>query len=146
MYVQSLLQIVSWLFALDHINYARWLPVHIADMVNLIKTHPGVYHQFMNGNFFVQKTNNVFSAISIDQCHEQMNKLIKGEGGAVGLTEDPHALERWMVAGPEISRLIHEFENNFHSLESQTSNKHHEQNPNTQKGICKRYESIEGHN
>ena len=100
----------------------------------------------MNGNFFVQKTNNVFSAISIDQCHEQMNKLIKGEGGAVGLTEDPHALERWMVAGPEISRLIHEFENNFHSLESQTSNKHHEQNPNTQKGICKRYESIEGHN
>ena len=66
-----------------------------------------------------------------------MNKLIKGEGGAVGLTEDPQALERWMVAGPEISRLIHEFENNFHSLESQTSNKHHEQNPNTQKGFAK---------
>ena len=42
-----------------------------------------------------------------------------------------------MVAGPEISRLIHEFENSFQSLESQTSNKHHEQNPNTQKGFAK---------
>ena len=120
MYVQSLLQIVSWLFALDHINYARWLPVHISDMFNLKKTHPGVYHQFMNGHFSVQKTNNVFSAISIDQCHEQMNKLVK-EGGAVGLTEDPQALERWLVAGPEISQLILEFEYSFQSLESQAS-------------------------
>ena len=63
-------------------------------MGNLIKTHPGVYREFMNGHFAVQKTNKVFSAISIDQCHEQMNKLVKGEGGAVGLTEDPQALER----------------------------------------------------
>ena len=140
MYVQSLLQIVSWLFALDHINYARRLPVYIADMVNLIKTHPGVYHQFMNGNFFVQKTNNVFSAIYIDQCHEQMNKLIKGEGGAVGLTEYPQSLDRCLVAGPEISRLILEFENSFQSLESQISKRHHEQNPNTQKNLCKRCE------
>ena len=64
-----------------------------------------------------------------------MNKLVKlkGDGGAVGLTEDPQALERWMVAGPEISRLTHEFENSFHSPKSQKSNKHHDQNPNTQR-------------
>ena len=66
----------------------------IADMLNSIKTHPVIYHEFMNGHFAVQKTSNVFSAIAIDQCHEQMNKLVKGEGGAVGLTEDPQALER----------------------------------------------------
>ena len=63
-------------------------------MINLIKTYPGVYHQFKNGHFSVQMTKNVFSAISIDQCHEQMNKLVKGRGGAVGLTEDSQALER----------------------------------------------------
>ena len=63
----------------------------------------------------------MFSVISIDQCHEQMNTLVKGEGGAVGLTEDPQALERWLVAGPEISQLILEFEYSFQSLESQTS-------------------------
>ena len=136
-YIQSLLQIVSWLFALDHINYARWLPVHITDMVNLIRTHPGVYYEFMKGHFTGQRTNKVFSAMSIDQCHEQMNKLVKGEGGAIGLTEDPQALERWMVAGPEISRLILEFENSYQNLESQSSKKHHEQNPTTQKKFAK---------
>ena len=91
LYNQSLSQIIPWLFALDHINYARWLPVHIADMLNLIRSHPDVYFEFMKGHFAVQKTNKVFSAISIDQCHEQMNKLVKGDGGAVGLTEDPQA-------------------------------------------------------
>ena len=54
-----------------------------------------------------------------------MNTLEKVEGGAVGLTEDPHALERWLVAGPEISRLILEFEYSFQSLESQTSKRQH---------------------
>ena len=132
-----MIQIVPWLFALDHINYARWLPVHIVDMLNLIKTHPGVYHEFMSGHFAVQKTNKVFSAISIDQCHEQMNKLIKGEGGAVGLTEDPQALERWMVAGPEISRLILEFETSFQAPKPEKSNLHHEQNLNTQNKFAK---------
>ena len=91
----------------------------------------------MKGNFSVQKTNNVFSSMSFDQFHEQMNTLVKGEGGAVGLTEDPQALERWLVAGPEISRLILEFENSFQSIESQTSKRHHEQNPNTQKTFAK---------
>ena len=36
--------------------------------------------------------------------------MIKGDGGAVGLTEDASALRRWMVSGPEISRLIEQFE------------------------------------
>ena len=78
-----------------------------------------------------------FSAIAIDQCHEQMNKLVKGEGGAVGLTENPHALERWMVAGPEISRLIQEFESSFQISESKKSNLHHEQNLITQNKFAK---------
>ena len=42
-----------------------------------------------------------------------------------------------MVAGPEIYRLLLEFENSFQTLKSQTSKRHHEQNPNTQK-ICKK--------
>ena len=46
----------------------------------------------------------------MDQSHKQLNKSIKGEGGAVGLTEDPAALRRWMIAGPELSRIVAEFE------------------------------------
>ena len=36
--------------------------------------------------------------------------MIKGDGVAVGLTEDASDLRRWMVSGPEISRLIEQFE------------------------------------
>jgi hypothetical protein len=43
----------------------------------------------------VQKTNRVFSAIAINHAHEQNNALTKGDGGAVGLTDNPR---RWMIA------------------------------------------------
>ena len=127
MYVHSQLQIALWLFVLDHINYRRWLTAHISDMINLSTTHPELYRHFLNGNFVVQKNHKVLSEIALDQCNKQVNKhinMIKGDGGAIGLTGKPQALERWMVAGPEISRMVHEFQNSH-----QTPNKHHKQNP-----------------
>ena len=35
LYVSSLKALAKWFFALDHPNYARWIPVHIRDMENL---------------------------------------------------------------------------------------------------------------
>ena len=40
----------------------------------------------------MNKTLKRFSSIAIDQAHEQNNAMVKGEGGAVGLTENPNAL------------------------------------------------------
>ena len=40
-----------------------------------------------------------FSAIAIDQAHEQNNAAVKGDGDAVGLTENL-APKRWMVFRP----------------------------------------------
>ena len=57
-----------------------------------------------------RQTTHAFSAMAIDQAHEQNNAFVKGDGGAVGLTENPSALQRWMVAGPEVARVIKEFE------------------------------------
>ena len=37
----------------------------------------------------VQKTGHTFSSMALDQTHEQLNEVIKGDGGAVGLTENP---------------------------------------------------------
>ena len=79
-------------------------------MVTLSIKHPNVYEQFMAGNFTVRKTKRAFSAIAIDQAHEQNNASVKGDGGAVGLTENPAALRRWMVSGPEVARAINEFQ------------------------------------
>ena len=47
--VESIAALMPWMFALDHINYARWLSVHVRDMVTLQTTHPGVYQNFTNG-------------------------------------------------------------------------------------------------
>ena len=48
--------------------------------------------------------------MAIDQAHEQNNATVKGDGGAVGLTENPASLHHWMVSGLEMARIIGEFE------------------------------------
>ena len=68
----------------------------------------------------------MFSGIAIDQAHEQNNASVKGDGGAVGLTENPAALRRWMVSGPEMARLIGEFEVST-KKRKKTDFRHHEQ-------------------
>lgn len=104
-YCQSLMSLAPWYFALDHTHYARWLPVHIRDLVSLSTTHPAIYTEFQNGNFVVCKSVRPFSALPVDHAHEQANKIIKEDGGAIGLTGNDHALRRWMIAGPEGHRI-----------------------------------------
>ena len=88
----------------------RWLPVHFRDKECLEIEIPAIAAEFKNGNFVVSKTNRAFSSLPIDQAHEQNNKIIKGDGGAIGLTESSTQLLRWMVSGPEMSRIINNFE------------------------------------
>ena len=56
-----------------------------------------------------------------------MNAQVKGEGGAVGLTENQAALRRWMIAGPEVARIIQEFEETYFKKVSEEKHHHHEQ-------------------
>ena len=110
LYCQALCALIPFFFANNNVNYARWLPVHLKDMLSLERKHPDVFQEFQFGKFVVFKASCTFSAMAIDQAHEQANAVIKGEGGAFGVTEDPSALRRWMVAGPEVSRLATEYE------------------------------------
>ena len=71
-------------------------------MMMLLEKKPGALAEFKAGKFVIYKTSNKFSAMVIDQCHEQNNALVKGSGGAIGQTGNPGALRRWTVAGPEI--------------------------------------------
>ena len=74
-------------------------------------------------------------------AHEQVNAQVKGEGGAVGLTENPAALRRWMIAGPEVARIIHEFEETY-SKEVSEEKRHHEQIPGVQAAFKKNVLSL----
>ena len=78
-------KLIPWMFSLNHTNYARWLPVHIRDMIALPVSHPAIHREFQAGKFTVKKTRRPFSCIALDQAHEQNNAMIKGDGGAIGL-------------------------------------------------------------
>ena len=60
-------------------------------MAELANKHPDVFTEFSNGHFTVQKTKRMFSAIPLDQAHEQNNAYVKGNGGAIGLTDNATA-------------------------------------------------------
>ena len=129
---------MPWMFALDHTHYSRWLSVHIRDMTTLAERHPDVLSEFTSGNFVVHKTSNKLSAIALDQVHEQNNAMVKGSGGAIGLTGNPGALRRWMVAGPEIARITTEFEEQtIHQQGSDTEHRHHDLQPGVQAAFLK---------
>ena len=78
-------------------------------MMALSHLHPDIHTEFVKRHFTVKKTSHDFSNLAIDPAHEQNYAVVKDDGGAVGLTECPTALQRWMVSGPEISRccIVH---------------------------------------
>ena len=89
LFVEVLEQLTPLFFALDHTNYARWIPVHIKDMKSLPES---IKREFKDHHHWVlSKTGKKFSSMPLDQVHEQENKMVKGSGGAVCLTENPVA-------------------------------------------------------
>ena len=62
LYVQSLELIVGYYFALDHYNYAWWVPIHIRDM----KSQPESIRESFKMHWVVAKMSNRFSSIPLD--------------------------------------------------------------------------------
>jgi hypothetical protein len=125
LYKETLSFLIPYLFGLDHVNYSRWLPIHLRDMVSLESKHPIIYREFAKGNITIRKSTRVFSNMAIDQAHEQSNAVVKGDGGAIGLTEDSTALRGWMVAGRDSN-----------------SEKHHEYSPAAQKDFWNKIQRV----
>ena len=130
LYEKSLDEIADWVFILDHYNYARWLPVHVRDMMNVRVKHPALYRQFADGFFTIAKPQNTFAMIGFDQTHEQQNKELKMHGGTLNLS-DECVFTKWAVAGPEIARVITEFEAGMYTRKNAVL-KHHDHSPSVQ--------------
>ena len=93
------------MFALDHMHCARWLTIHAIDLLHLLTQCPAVYNAFLREDFVTHKTTSKFSCLAHDHVHEQQNAIVKG---GVAISENGSALKRWMVAGPEIDRMLNE--------------------------------------
>ena len=68
--------------------------LHYRDICELSVKHLDACAEFHNGSFVVHKTKRLFSSIVLDHAHKQVNAVVKGEGGAVGLTENPPCPEK----------------------------------------------------
>jgi len=136
LYKEALAQLVPWFFALDHVHYPRWLSIHVRDMTTLSQHCPDVYDHFMLGAFTSNVTENRFSSIQLVQAHEHLNAQVKGDGSAIGLTENPGALHTWMVAGPQLSTIIAESEERFGLDDGgEADGQHHEQSHSYHKSL-----------
>ena len=115
-------------------------------MTSLLVNHPNIHAEFRAGKFVVDNTRNKFSAMAIDQCHEQNNGAVKGSRGAVGLTANPAALRRWTVAGPEVARVVAEFEEDQvdggPGAKRNIEGLNHEQQPGVQSAFLKDVQSL----
>ena len=125
LYVQVCDELCSWFHVMDNTNYARWLAVNVRDMVQLPQKHPQLYAEFLKRNFVVQRSAHKFSLIGKDQSHQQSNKNLQAHGGAVGLYENHEALILFMLAGPDCTRSIKDFETVLDTTTSNTA--HHEE-------------------
>ena len=143
LYVNVLEELAPLFFGLDHVNYARWVPVHIGDMKSLPQPIKEEFES--NGNWVVSKTGKAFSAIPFDHAHEQENRSVKGSGGCIGLTENPVAFSHWMLSGPELSRLQKQFEKELFSdkdPDNPQNFQNHEQGLSTQRTFQKQVVSL----
>ena len=70
LYTDSLIKLAPWFFALDDINCAWWVQVHVRDIINLSDVHQQIASEIISGNFTVHKTRRVLSLM------RPMNRII----------------------------------------------------------------------
>ena len=85
------------------------VPLYLAQMHRLKINDPDIHHEFMQGNFCVNKNDIPFCAIGPDHAIEHVNKLMKIRGGLKGHRQ-PAAMARWFLVAPELSRFAKQAE------------------------------------
>ncbi|XP_070548281.1 uncharacterized protein [Ptychodera flava] len=107
LHLAAIRQMLPWYFAYGKVNYSRYLPVYLQEMLALPQAHPHVYEKFCEGEFAVQRScDHPFSMTACDQVIEQtFNRESKTKGGLVGFTQNKGALNRWILSHPARSAI-----------------------------------------
>ena len=74
LHLEALQLFVKYFFAHDMLNYARMIPVYLAEMEIVKETDPEIYQEFQNGNWVVNNNEKVaFCAVGVDNALGQVN-------------------------------------------------------------------------
>ena len=85
LHLASTHNLAKYFFVHDKHNYARMIPVYLAEMISLKDNDPDTWNFFEDGNFSVNKTKISFSAIGCDHAIEHENRAMKVAGGITGI-------------------------------------------------------------
>ena len=98
LHLTAMAAMVPHFFAMDRINYARWLPVYLSDMNMLETRHTEVYKEFINRNHSVSHSKQPFAQVWTDMALEQsINLDSKSKGGIIGMSTKEDPVDRWFL-------------------------------------------------
>jgi len=133
LHLEALQSFVKYFFASDKLNYARIIPVYLAEMKIGKETDPEIYKEFQNGNWVVNK-NECFllhvslksplgtwnkrmyvcmyvyvckvasCAIGADHALEHINRSVKVSHVLIGITLNPTACTKYFLIAPEFPK------------------------------------------
>ena len=95
----SISNLIPWCFAYNRINYAKYLPWYLLQMINLPTTHPDAHEYLADGNFATQIGKDTpFGCIPMDQTIEEtINKDTQTPGGTKGFSTKKGAVSRYYI-------------------------------------------------
>ena len=111
LHLKSTEDIIEDVVSMDRIKYRRMLPVYLADMKHLESEEPTIWNSFLQGNFAVKKSDISFTPLGADHAGEQQNKLLKIQGGIVGITKNEHARIRYFLTASILANISSELKN-----------------------------------
>ena len=106
-------------------------------MINLKRDHPEIYKEFKTGKFVGQLSNREFSAMSLDQIHEHLNKDIKEVYGIFRDTTKQEFFNVLRVAGPEVCRILNDMKQVIQHVNGTNVTLHREDNDHERKRFNK---------
>ena len=139
LHLTSLNSMIPYFFSHDQLNYARYTPLYLATMMELQTTDQMTWN-YLENNFSINKTGVPFCSIGSDHALEQENKLLKVNGGVVGLTQKHAALHRFCLVSPTRNTLSTQFLESSGITKPVHKTKHYQLSGSTNKSIkCKTY-------
>ena len=97
LHLQCVFRMAPWRFAYERQNYARFMSYWV-QMVQLAATHPAAHAFLQEGGFPLQRSENAFAQLALDQAIEQsINRATKTTGGIVGFSRHPATVQRWIL-------------------------------------------------
>ena len=98
--LECIREMLSYIFAYDHVNYSIYLSVMLGDTLALPSEYPEIYEVFLEGKFAVQLSEGkIFSKVETDKVIEMtLNKDTKSSGGTTGFSTNINAVRRWELS------------------------------------------------